>query len=98
VLHRVALPVVSDWYQDERQLQSDSWFNGMPSRPSEPQSAVTRFYRLPYVAELPYLSPFPCSRLLAVSAYCALSGVNSGVNSSNITDAIGMLYRRDERR
>jgi len=81
-LHRVALPVVSDWYQDERQLQSDSWFNGMPSRPSEPQSAVTCFYRLPTVAESAYLSLFPCWRLLNVSACCALSGVSCGVNWS----------------
>jgi len=43
VLHRIAFPVVSEWYQDERQLQSDGRFNGTPSRPSEPQSAVTGF-------------------------------------------------------
>src|SRR5919107_3482364 len=33
----------SRWYQDERQLQSDSRSNGTHSRPSEPQSADPRF-------------------------------------------------------
>src|SRR5215210_7374070 len=33
----------SRWYQDERQLQSDGRSNGMPLRPSEPQSADSRF-------------------------------------------------------
>src|SRR5215216_3779556 len=47
VLHRIAFPVVSEWYQDERQLQSDSRSNGTPSRPSlEPQSADTGFRML----------------------------------------------------
>src|SRR5918994_4042337 len=40
MLHRIAFPVVSDWYQDERQLQSDGRSNGMSSRPSEPQSVA----------------------------------------------------------
>src|SRR5829696_1229608 len=48
-------------------------------RPSEPQSAVTRFCRLPTVAKTGYLSRFLCWRLPPVSACCALSGVNSGV-------------------
>src|ERR671912_1712073 len=53
---------------------------GSNPRPSlEPQSADTRFWELPGVAEIVYLRRFPCSRLLAVSASCALSGVKSGV-------------------
>jgi hypothetical protein len=71
--------VVSDWYQDERQLQSDSRSNGKPSRPSEPQSADTCFQVLLQVAESSYISRFLCSQLLAVSVYCTLSGVKSGV-------------------
>ena len=51
VLHRIALPVVSEWYQDERQIQSDSRSSGKPSRPSEPQSADIGFWALPYLAE-----------------------------------------------
>jgi hypothetical protein len=69
----------SRWYQDERQLQSDGRSNGTPSRPSEPQSADTCFWALPYVAELAYLRRFPCWRLPTVSARCALRGVSSGV-------------------
>jgi hypothetical protein len=38
VLHRIALPVVSEWYQEQRQLRSDGRSNGTHSRPSEPQS------------------------------------------------------------
>lgn len=34
---------------------------------------------MPYVAKAVYLSYFPCSRLPAVSAYCALGVVRSGV-------------------
>jgi len=30
VLHRIALPVVSEWYQDERQLQSDGRSHDTP--------------------------------------------------------------------
>src|SRR5829696_8507141 len=62
-------------YQDERQLQSDSRSNGTHSRPSEPQSADTRFQALPYVAESACLSQFLCSRLPAVSRCCALTSV-----------------------
>ena len=29
VLHRIAFPVVSEWYQDERQLQTDGRSGGM---------------------------------------------------------------------
>jgi len=43
VLHRIAFPVVSDWYQDERQLQSDSRSNDTDPRPPEPQSADSCF-------------------------------------------------------
>jgi hypothetical protein len=50
-LHRIAFPVVSDWYQDERQIQSDGWSNGTSSRPLEPQSADICFGVLLYVAE-----------------------------------------------
>jgi hypothetical protein len=32
---------------------------------------------LPHVAESAYISRFLCSRLLAVSAYCTLGGVNT---------------------
>src|SRR5829696_2343063 len=62
-------------YQDERQLQSDSRSNGTHSRPSEPQSADTRFQALPYVAESACLSQFLCSRLPAGSRCCALTSV-----------------------
>jgi hypothetical protein len=55
-LHRSAFPVVSEWYQGERQLQSDGESNGTPSRPSEPQSSVIGFWVLPEVAESAYLS------------------------------------------
>jgi hypothetical protein len=47
VLHRIAFPVVSDWYQDERQLQSDSGSIVTDPRPSVPQSADTCFQALP---------------------------------------------------
>ena len=33
VLHRIAFPMVSEWYQDERQLHSDGRSNCLPSRP-----------------------------------------------------------------
>src|SRR5919107_5462782 len=85
----MALPVVSDWYRDERQLQSDGRSNGKASRPSESQSAVVCFYASPDIAESAYLSRFLCSRLLAVSAYCALSGVKSGDNT-------GLVHRRQD--
>jgi hypothetical protein len=32
-LHHFAFPVVSEWYQEERQLQSDGGSNGLSSRP-----------------------------------------------------------------
>jgi hypothetical protein len=49
--------VVSDWYQNERQLQFDSASNGTPSRPSlEPQSADSCFWALLYVAQSDYLT------------------------------------------
>jgi hypothetical protein len=38
-LHRIALAVVSEWYQDERQLHSDGRSNGTDPQHSEPQSA-----------------------------------------------------------
>jgi hypothetical protein len=60
VLHCIAFPVVSEWYQDERQLQSDDGSHGTPSRPSEPQSADTCFCALLHVAEFAYLSRFLC--------------------------------------
>jgi hypothetical protein len=31
-LQRIAFPVVSEWYQDERQLHSYGGSNGLPSR------------------------------------------------------------------
>ena len=31
MLHRIAFPVVSEWYQDERQLLSDGGSDGLPS-------------------------------------------------------------------
>ena len=57
---------------------------GSNPRPSEPQSDVMCFWGLLYVAESPYLSPFLCSRLPVVAAYCAPSGVSSGVNAYGI--------------
>jgi hypothetical protein len=52
LLHRIAFSVVSEWYQGERQRQSDGGSNGTGPRPSEPQSADTCFRALPTVAEL----------------------------------------------
>jgi hypothetical protein len=37
-LHRIAFPVVSAWYQEERQLHSDGRSNGTDPQHSEPQS------------------------------------------------------------
>jgi hypothetical protein len=48
--------VVSEWYQEERQLQSDGRSNDTDPRPSEPQSADTCFQALPHVAKAAYLS------------------------------------------
>ena len=81
MLHLIAFPVVSKWYQDERQLQSDSGSNGKPSRPSlEPQSADIGFWALPYVAQSAYLGQLCCSQLHVISTYCVLGGIRSGVN------------------
>jgi hypothetical protein len=81
VLHLIAFPVVSKWYQDERQLQSDSGSNGKSSRPSlEPQSADIGFWALPYVAQSAYLGQLCCSQLHVISTYCVLGGIRSGVN------------------
>jgi len=58
VLHRIAFAMVSEWYRDERQLQSDDRSDGTHSRPSEPQSADACFSMLPNIAESAYLSRF----------------------------------------
>jgi hypothetical protein len=75
MLHRIAFPVVSEWYQDGRQLESDGGSNGTDRRPSEPQSADICFWVLPYVAESAYLNRLLCLRLPGVPRYCALSSV-----------------------
>src|SRR5215218_582862 len=76
-LHRIALPVVTEWYQEERPLQSDGRSNGTdPRPPQESQSADIGCHGLPGVAQTTYLSGSLCWWLPAVSGYCALSGVN----------------------
>ena len=51
-----------------------------PAPPSEPQSADSCFWALPYVAQSAYLGQFCCSQLHVISTYCVLGGVRSGVN------------------
>ena len=77
---------------DGLSLEADR--RGSNPRPSEPQSADTCFWGLPNVAESPYLSPFLCARLPVVAAYCALSGVSSGVKRHGLLPARCRLMAR----